>query len=606
MTQRRLFMQAGLGLAGGLAPWRTRTDAPAPTAKVLRVAFPVAETGFDPAQITDGYSNDIAKAIFEPLLAIDFLARPFHLKPLTAEALPIVSSDYRSFTLRVRPGIHFTDDPAFKGVRRELIAEDYVYSFKRHYDLKQAAGYRFLEAAQILGLDALRRRALESKRPFDYDTPVEGLRALDRYTLQIRLAEPAPRFASEGLALGATFGAVAREVVEHYGAAVAEHPVGTGAFKLGEWRRSSRIVLERNPGYREVLYDEQPATDDTAGQAIAARLAGRRLPLVDRVEIAIVEEEQPRWLAFLNREHDIVEVPDEFLPRVAPGSRLAPYLERAGMQMQQTPDLRISIPAMFNMENELVGGYTAEKVALRRAIGLAWDVNEEMRLTRGGVGIAVQSPIAPGTFGYDATLTSTLSEHDPAKARALLDLFGYVDRNGDGWRERPDGRALLLEFSSQPDARSRGLAELWRRSLEGIGLRVVFRLAQWPENLKAMRAGKYMIWHLSYGAASPDSDSIFALAYRTDKGDPRAARFDLAAFNRIYRAQARLPDGPERARALTEASALLIAYLPYRFGVWVSVTDMMQPWVIGYRRNPFASYFRFVDIDMGLRSAHAS
>jgi ABC-type transport system substrate-binding protein len=602
MIERRRLIQAVLA---GAAPWPARLAARTTDAKVLRVAFSVAETGFDPAQISDGYSNDIAQAIFEPLLAIDFLARPFRLKPLTAEALPIVSSDYRSFTLRVRPGIHFADDPAFKGARRELVAEDYVYSFKRHYDLKQAIGYRFLEAAQIVGLDALRRRALQSKRPFDYDTPIEGLRALDRYTLQIRLAEPAPRFASEVLASGATFGALAREVVEHYGAAIAEHPVGTGAFRLGEWRRSSRIVLERNPTYREVRYDEQPAADDAAGQAIAARLAGRRLPLVDRVEIAIVAEAQSRWLAFLDREHDFVEVPDEFLPRVAPGGRLAPYLERAGMQLLETPALRVSIPAMFNMENELVGGYTAEKVALRRAIGLAWDVNEELRLTRGGVGIAVQSPIAPQTFGYDPAMTSALSEHDPASARALLDLFGYVDRDGDGWRERPDGRALVLEFSSQPNPGSRGLAELWRRSLERIGLRVVFRLAQWPENLKAMRAGRYMIWHLSFGTTL-DSDSILALAYRTEKGDPRAARFDLAAFNRIYRAQVRLPDGPERARALAEASALLIAYLPYRFGVWVSITDVMQPWVIGYRRNSSASYFRFVDIDMGLRSAHAS
>jgi hypothetical protein len=120
-----------------------------------------------------------------------------------------------------------------------------------------------------------------------------------------------------------------------------------------------------------------------------------------------------------------------------------------------------------------------------------------------------------------------------------------------------------------------------------------------------MRAGKYLMWHPSYRATSPDCDGIFALAYRTEKGDPRAARFDLAAFNRIYRAQARLPDGPGRARALAEACALLIAYLPYRFGVWASVTDVMQPWLIGHRR-PFASYFRFVDIDVGLRSARAS
>ncbi len=116
----------------------------------------------------------------------------------------------------------------------------------------------------------MRDEALKSKKPFDYDRPVEGLRALDRYTLQFKLEEPQPRFLHT-LATGDLFGAVAREVVEAYGDdQIMSKPVGTGPFRLAEWRRSSRIVLERNPTYRERFYDAEPNPDDAEGQASAA------------------------------------------------------------------------------------------------------------------------------------------------------------------------------------------------------------------------------------------------------------------------------------------------------------------------------------------------
>ncbi|MBS0441080.1 MAG: bicyclomycin resistance protein, partial [Proteobacteria bacterium] len=120
--------------------------------RVLRYAFPIAETGFDPAQISDLYSRTVMAGIIETPLAFDFLARPFKLKPNTAAEMPQISADFRTFTFRLKPGIYFADDPAFKGRKRELVAEDYVYSLKRHYDPRWNSPnlYR-LEAAKILG-----------------------------------------------------------------------------------------------------------------------------------------------------------------------------------------------------------------------------------------------------------------------------------------------------------------------------------------------------------------------------------------------------------------------------------------------------------------------
>ncbi|WP_298826690.1 ABC transporter substrate-binding protein, partial [uncultured Piscinibacter sp.] len=212
-----------LSCAAAVAQQAPAADAPP---RVLRYAFPIAETGFDPAQISDLYSRTVVAGILETPLAFDFLARPFKLKPNTAAEMPQISADFRTFTFRLKPGIYFADDPAFQGRRRELVAADYVYSLKRHFDPRWNSPnlYR-LENAKILGLSELRRQVVKDKTPFPYDQEVEGLRALDRYTFQVRLAEPAPRFHQDVMTDAGSFGAVAREVVEAYGDKIMEHPV---------------------------------------------------------------------------------------------------------------------------------------------------------------------------------------------------------------------------------------------------------------------------------------------------------------------------------------------------------------------------------------------
>ncbi|HWL72692.1 MAG TPA: ABC transporter substrate-binding protein, partial [Burkholderiaceae bacterium] len=339
------------------------TPAYAQQAKVLRYAFPIAETGFDPAQVTDLYSRTVTPHIFDALYRYDHLARPFKIKPNTAAAMPEVSDDFRIWTIKLRPGIYFQDDPAFKGQKRELTANDYVYSFKRYYDPRwKSPNYPRLSEEGISGMVALRDSALTSKKPFDYDRDVEGIRALDRYTLQFKLDAPRPRFLHL-LALSDLYGAVAREVVEAYGDDIPAHPIGTGPFRLTEWRRSSRIVLERNPGYRELLYDAEPNADDVEGQALLQRFRGRRLPMIDRVEISIIEEQQPRWLSFLNRQQDLMErIANEFINLAAPNGKLAPNLQRQNMQLYRVlaSDLTMSV---YNMDHPVIGGYAPDKVA---------------------------------------------------------------------------------------------------------------------------------------------------------------------------------------------------------------------------------------------------
>jgi ABC-type transport system substrate-binding protein len=599
MTARRHFLQTVAGAAALAAGQEVR--ARAATDRTLRVAFPVAETGFDPVQSQDLYSGAVNAHLFDAPLEYDPLARPAVLRPNTAAQMPQMSADFRTLTLRIRPDIYFADDPAFKGRPRELTAADYVYSWKRLYDPRwKSQNLHIVEGSKLLGLDELRREAIRARKPFDYDREVEGLRALDRYTLQLRFAEPSPRF-YQALAAAQPFGAVAREVVEAYGDAIVEHPVGTGPFRLAAWRRSSRIVLERNPGFRDKRYEAAPPADDPVLAAEAARLRGRRLPLVDRVEISIIEESQPRWLAFMQGQVDYLAVPIDLQDVAAPGGVLAPHLARRRVRLARTPlsDLTVTY---FNMEHPMVGGDGPDKVALRRAISLAFDADEYIRVLYKGQAISAQSPIAPNTFGYDPAFVTSLSAHDRARAKALLDLYGYVDRDGDGWREQPDGSPLALEIASSPTQLDRRQNELWKRYLDAIGIRVQFKVAQWPELLKQSLAGKLMMWGFGWQAGQPDSDVFFGFGYSGNIEQTNDARFRLPAYDRLYERSRRLPDGAERLAALRDAARLLAAYVPYKFHVHRIQNDLVQPWVVGYARNPFTQrLWDVLDIDPAAR-----
>jgi ABC-type transport system substrate-binding protein len=572
--------------------------APAAEPKVLRYAFEVAETSFDPAKINDLYSRTLTPHIFEAPYTFDHLARPVRIKPLTADGMPQHSADFRTWTVRIRPGIHFADDPAFKGQKRELVADDYVYAFKRFADpANRSPGWAEVEDQKFIGLAALREEAVSKNKPFDYDRPIEGIRALDRYTLQFRIEEPRPRFI-ELLSVSDLYGAVAREVVEFYGDQIDAHPVGTGPFKLAHWRRSSFIVLERNPDFREMVYDAEPTPGDAEAQAIAARFKGRRLPMIDRVEISIIEEDLPRWLAFVNGEADFVyRLGYEFVPTAMPHGKVAPHLAKKGVQ-----GFRVADPAtqlmLFNMEDPVVGGYAPERIALRRAIALGMDTRTEIQHAYSGLGMVAQTLYLPFTSGFDPRDKSEFGDYDPARAKALLDIYGYLDRDGDGWRETTDGSPLVLRVASQSDQRSRRINEVFHKNMEALGIRVGFNIAQWPENLKAARAGKLAMWSVGSYASAPDGQGALTQYHSKQIGGENFARFRLPAFDALYERIQVLPDGPEREALFREAQKLAIAYMPYKHKLSRLSTDMAYPWVVGYRRPVFwTHWWQYVDID---------
>ena len=593
--KRRSFL--GSSAAALALPGAQAAEAPS-SAKTLRYAFRIAETGFDPAKITDIYSRIITAHIFEGLVGYDHLARPATLKPVLAEALPEVSEDFKTWTFRIRRGVFFADDPAFKGKPRELTAEDFIYTFMRLADPATVSPtWGELEDMGVVGLKAYRDQ-LRAGAKFDYGHRVAGLQALDRYTLRITLDQTRPRFV-QILAQHDIYGVVAREVIEAYPDDPAAHPVGTGPYRLKEWRRSSQIVLEKNPGHRLRLYRDEvrPHADDAEGQAWLARFGDQRIPMVERVEVAIIEETQPRWLSFLDGQFNFLErLPEDFASQGIPGGHLAPNLQKRGMQAYRVAAADV-LYHVFNMEDPVIGGMAPEKVALRRAFALALDCRREINLARRGQGEVAQSFLVPHTTGFDPSFKSEMGEYDPARAKALLDLYGYLDRDGDGWREMPDGSPLELEHRTTPEAFQRSIDTLYQKNLAAVGLKVRFKTAKWPDNLKAMSAGNFQIWNLAGSASMPDPQDLIAAYSSTRVGTYNYARIRSADIDAIYERTALMPDGPERVALIRQVQRIATAYMPYKYRAHRYITDVAAAGVTGYRRGPFwLNWWEYVHI----------
>jgi ABC-type transport system substrate-binding protein len=570
--------------------------------KTLRVTFQAAESGFDPVKVSDYYSGTIIEQIFEPLLTYDYLARPAKLVPNVAENLPAVSEDGKTYSLTLRRGIHFSDDAAFKGQRRELTAYDYAYSIKRFLDPRNRSPYAFLFEGKIVGLDELAAQAKKSGK-FDYDAPIAGLETPDRYTLRIRLTNTDFNF-SHVLAFSLT-GAVAREVIEAYGQDTNARPVGTGAFRLASYTRSSKIVLEANPSYRGAIWNFAPG-DDPLDREIAARMNGKKLPQIERVEISIMEETQSRWLAFQSGDSDLEYQLGEIAPLFleADGTLKAEFARR-GIRVERSVDPEITY-TYFNTQEKIgeepnpVGGFSKEKIALRRAIAMAYKLEDQIRIIRKRQAVRAEYPIPPGVAGHDPQYRSSIA-HSPRAANALLDRFGYT-RGADGYRTLPDGKPLTIRYFSTPSERDRQFDELMKRSLDSIAVRLEIQKDRFPELIKLETQCRIMMRGAAWIADYPDGDNFMQLLYGPNSGQSNNACYQSEEYDRRYERSRLLPHGPERDKLYREMTRLMEVHT-----VWILADSryrnvLLHPHVIGFKKHPVLhAEWLYIDLDASRR-----
>ena len=563
-------------------------------AKVLRISFPDI-TALDPQQVHDLYSVRICQALFEGLYQFSYLRDPAVVIPNTATALPEIADGGKRWTIHVKPGIHFAPDPAFKSNPRELVAADYVYSLKRWLDPTLKAGGDGALTDLIVGARAVVDAARKPGGRFDYDAPIDGLRAVDRYTLEIKLTD-VDYTLQERLADWRAF-AVAREVIEARGADTSVSPIGTGPYRLKEWKRGSRIVLEANSDYRPLSFPEDV---DPAFAQYATGMKGVKLPAVGRIELSIIEEELPELLAFEKGDFDYALLGGSASKRLLRDGKLDAEHTARGIR-----HIRYKVPALlytyFNMDDPVVGGNSQERVALRRAIGLGFNVPEFIRVVQGGDGIPATQLLPPGVDGYDPSATRAI--YDPAAARALLDRFGYADRDGDGYRERPDGSPLTLTQNTPPDTLSRQTGELWLASMKAIGIRMKISTAPFAELLKQANAGQLQVFDLGYRSPSPSGFAILNTLWGKAPPDTNHSHFRNADYDAGYEAFLRTPPGPARNAIARRMSDIVVAYAPIGYRAYPVANAFLQPWVKGYYPSNFGFNWKYVDIDLAKKRA---
>ena len=566
---------------------------PADARKVLHVAVFDPDT-LDPQQYNDDPSFQVIMAIFEPLYEWDYLASPPRLAPVTATGPVEVTDGGRTWTMRVKPGIFFTDDPAFNGKPRELVASDYVYSYKRWIDPNLRRGGSTILTDLIMEARAAVDAARGSGK-FDYDRPIEGLRALDRYTLQLRLNEPNYPNIEDLIGF---IGAAAREVVEAAGGDIRTRPIGTGPFKLKDWKRGSRIVLEANPKYRALRFPESNAP---AHAALEKSMHGKALPQIGVVELNIIEEDLTRLLEFENGALDYAILRGEIANRLLANDKLKPeYAARGITRFAVIEPFLFSV--YFNMTDQVIGSMSNERVALRRAIAMGFDRETEVDVVYARQALVANQIVPPGVSGHDPGLPAK-SIYDPAAANTLLDRFGYRNRDAEGYRMTPDGKPLTVTMTLRSGGITRELSTLLKKNMDAIGIRMDFHITPFQDVVKELEQGKFQMFAGGYGG-NPSGWTELTQLYSRQPRTVNVTAFKLAEYDTAMQQYLSSPTEAAQITAARTMTEIARTYMPMLPNVYRLENYVVHPWVQGFAPFVFQQYWKYLDIDPARRAAN--
>lgn len=548
----------------------------APSNVVNRVVTQKIKT-MDPVQGQDLYSTGEMVRVYEALLQYKPYARPYELEPLLAEAMPAVSKDGLTYTFKIRKGVMFHDDPAFPGGKgRELKAKDFEYSLKRLADPRtQSTGFWILEG-RVKGLDEWHAKlAKDATAKANYEEEIEGLKAIDDYTLQFKLKQPYPQLLN---ALAMPYASVvAREAVEKYGADFVNHAVGTGAFILESYNPNDLLTYKRNPVYWGKFPSDTPHSAD----------AGKQLPLVDGVHVRVITESQPRWLHFMKGEIDILQIPkdnfsqavkvlDPGKPSAVENLELQDELKKKEVVLFGAVSLDFTYTA-FNLESELIPQFKNKKV--RQAISLAVDTKDSIRLFYNGAATPAQTPIPPGISGYDPDYKSPYRADNIELARKLLAEAGF-----------PGGKGFpVIPFDSLADSTSRQQAEYLQKQLDKIGLKINVESNTWPAMLKRIQNRQAQLWGIAWGADYPDAENFLQLFYgpNATPGGMNASYYKNKEFDAQFEKARIMQDSPARTEMYKKLARTIAEDVPVILGVHRLVIYVRHKWVLNDLHDEF-------------------
>lgn len=569
----------------------------------LRTYVPSEMKGFDPTQAGEETTTTMVVNFYDQLYEFDYLQRPFALTPCLAAAMPIVSDDGLTYTIPLRRGIRFADDPCFaasRGVGREMTASDVEFCFLRLMDAHARPKGSWIFAGQIEGIDAFAKASETAKkdprradyRPEDGYPPVRGLEVVDDYTLRVRLVKRYPQFVWV-LAMGYA-SVYPPEAIAFYGEEFMNHPVSTGPYRLAEYNPTQRAVFVRNVNYREDLY---PSAGSPGDEAKPWRLgdAGRRLPLNERVVVTVHVETQPMWLKFLGGELDRAGVPkDSFDAAIDPSTReLRPDMSARGIRLEKDEKLEV-IYDCFNMQDPVVGQGDQAR-AIRRAISLAIDLEWARKHLYNERVADVQGILCAEFPEFDPAFVNPWKRRPGesraevlARARQLLADAG-VDVK----------RLPAIKQDVQESTTDRQFFLAVQRDLAEIGIRIEPHTVTWQEMQERIDRGEAQTWGISWGADYPDAQNFLQLFYGPNKPPgPNSANYQNPAFDRMYEEAAVLEPGPERTALYRKMQQMVVDDCVWVFKYRRTQYTLTHPWLSGYRYNDLSPRtFKYCRVD---------
>ena len=565
----------GDGAAGGL--------------KVRYAALGAKIRGLDAADIGDVTSSSVAGQCYETLYQYHYLKRPYELIPSLAESMPEVSQDGPTYVIKIRQDAYFVDDECFAGgVGRQVRAGDFIYAWKRIADLKYLSKNWWMFDGRIVGLDEFREytKTCEKAEDVDYARPVEGFEALDDFTLQIKLTKPWPQITYMLAHLPTA--PMAREAVDHYGDQIMNVMVGTGPFMLERWQRGSKMVLVRNPKFREERYPSEGRQGDAEKGLLDD--AGERVPFIDRIEYLVVEEDQPRWLLFMQGKIDASGIPKDFYYQaITPERTLSKQLRDKGIKLviQEDPS---TYWFGFNMDDPVVG----KNLPLRRAMNGAWNRKEFIDVFTNNRGIAAKGIFPPMFKEYDPDYVNPWTEYDLDRAKEQM--AKAVELNG--------GEPLSVTLSLPgTDTYFRQTGQYFQRCMAKIGLEVKVEYYDWPTFQDRVKTRSTQMFAMGWVADYPDGESFLQIFYGPNSSPgPNNFNYVNQEYDRLYRQVSTMSDSAERVGLYRRMERILCQECPAIF----SIHGVAFVPYYGYLRNYAPASFgsgrtKYVNIDLDMR-----
>lgn len=541
--------------------------------------------GFDPALGDDVYSHIALKQVYETLLQYHHLKRPYQVESLLAESLPVISEDRLTYTFKLRRGIYFQEDKCFNGKKREMVAQDVIYSIKRLADVKNQSTGWWIFDGRIKGLNEFRQRSIDSEYT-DYALPVEGLQAPDNYTFIMTLTQPCsqiPYFFTMSYT-----SVVPKEAVDFYGEEFLNHPVGTGPYKLVEWKKGLRLKYVKNSEYHEEFYPN----DGSPGDREAGLLedAGKRIPFIDTLIMNVFVESQPQWLNFMKGNIEVSGIPkDNYNQAITPEKSLKKEIADKGINLHINPSLDVTY-TFFNMEDQVLG----KNVHVRRAFCYAWDVEKTIKLMFNDRAILAHSPVPPGLLGYDSTFKNPYQKFDPDLARRELEAAGY-----------PEGKGLPeFEYLSNDNTTSRQWSDKFVKEMGDVGIKIKVLSVTWPEFLKRIKNKKYQIAGMAWQADYPDPENFVQLLYGPNEAPgTNNANYKNQEYDRLYNELILTENNQKKVELIHRMKEIFVEDCPWIPGVHRLSFGLIYSWVKNRKYNDISpGNFKYIKVDMDKRN----